>query len=271
MIALQRPESILFITLDSCRYDTFEQTPAPALKSVGPLHRAYAPAAFTYASHCAMFMGFTPGNPHVREPYVNPKFAKFFKMVGPGFVGGGPEFMALEGRNILDGVRRKGYVTIGTGAVDWFDTSTETGRLLSADFDRFFRPPTMWDVAQQVEWTTAQLTDIAPEHRPVFAFLNVGETHAPYYHHGADWDWHVDPCVPFGTHNDAAECRRRQSACLHFVDTQLAPLIESFRNSTIILCGDHGDAWGEDGLWEHGIFHEKVFEVPLLFRLGAAK
>jgi hypothetical protein len=35
-----------------------------------------------------------------------------------------------------------------------------------------------------------------------------------------------------------------------------------------VACGDHGDAWGEDGLWEHGIHHSKVYEVPLLFRLG---
>jgi len=30
-----------------------------------------------------------------------------------------------------------------------------------------------------------------------------------------------------------------------------------------------GDCRGEDGKWEHGIHHEKVLEVPLLFRLAA--
>jgi len=34
-----------------------------------------------------------------------------------------------------------------------------------------------------------------------------------------------------------------------------------------VVCADHGDAWGEEGLWEHGINHPKVFEVPLLMRL----
>ena len=55
------PPSILFITLDSCRYDAFVEARAPNLKSLGPLHRAQAPSHFTYGSHAAFFMGLTPG------------------------------------------------------------------------------------------------------------------------------------------------------------------------------------------------------------------
>jgi hypothetical protein len=47
----------------------------------------------------------------------------------------------------------------------------------------------------------------------------------------------------------------------------LAPLVEAFADANMILCGDHGDAWGEDGVWEHRIHHPKVIEVPLLLRL----
>jgi len=50
----------------------------------------------------------------------------------------------------------------------------------------------------------------------------------------------------------------------------LAPLLSRFREATVVVCGDHGDAWGEDGLWEHGIHHPAVLEVPLLFRLVTA-
>jgi len=49
-------DSVLFITLDSCRYDTFESATAPHLKAVAPLHRAKAPSHFTYGSHAAMFV-----------------------------------------------------------------------------------------------------------------------------------------------------------------------------------------------------------------------
>src|SRR5581483_10925801 len=186
-------------------------------------------------------------------------------MVGPGFAGGGREHFALAGRNIIDGFKRKGYLAVGSGAVDWFDTRTETGRQLTIDFDHFLFAGNSWSLEKQMEFFS---THLSSNHRPVFAFLNVGETHVPYYHAGADWEPSHYVCVPFGKENDAAECRRRQRLCLEFVDRQLATLLGAFAGSTVLVCGDHGDCWGEDGLWEHGIHHPKVYEVPLLFRLG---
>ena len=55
-------ESVLFITLDSCRYDTLASARVPNIRSVGPLHKAEAPSYFTYGSHSAMFAGFTPAS-----------------------------------------------------------------------------------------------------------------------------------------------------------------------------------------------------------------
>ena len=45
------------------------------------------------------------------------------------------------------------------------------------------------------------------------------------------------------------------------------PLLAAFAGAAIVVCSDHGDCWGEDGLWEHGIHHARTLEVPLLFRL----
>lgn len=260
----QDPRSILFITLDSCRYDTFAAAHAPNLKAIGPLHRAMAPGNFTYSSHAAMFVGFTPGIAGRAEPFVNPKFTKIFKIAGAGFPGKGGEFKTLSGRSIVAGLRREGYRAIGTGAVGWFDPGTETGQHLTGDFDRFYYPGNSHSLRTQLAWIRDELNDATG---PMFVFVNVGETHVPYYHEGAPWapDW--NPCVPFGSGNDASECRRRQTACVEFVDRELAPLLEAFSDATTLICADHGDCWGEDGLWEHGIHHEKVFEVPLVFRL----
>lgn len=258
-------KSVLLLTLDSCRYDTFSSANLPNLKAVGPLHRAMAPSYFTYGSHAAMFVGFTPGIAGSREPFLNPKLGKIFKMVGAGFSGKGEEFITLEGRNIIDGFRRKGYLAVGSGAVGWFDPETETGQFLSKDFEEFYYPGNTWSVAKQVDWLLGRAETAGG--RPVFAFLNVGETHTPYYHHGAPWSRMANPCVPFSDQNDAEECRRRQHLCLEFCDEALAPLLDTFRPASTIVCGDHGDCWGEDGLWEHGIHHPKVLEVPLLFRL----
>lgn len=262
----QDPRSILFVTLDSCRYDTFAAASAPRMKAIGELHRAMAPGNFTFGSHAAMFVGFTPGVPGRAQPFVDPKFAKIFKIVGAGFPGKGGEFMTLTGRTIIAGLKRRGYLAVGSGAVGWFDPATETGTHLTQDFDHFFYPGNTHSLDAQLRWLEGHLQ--ATE-RPVFAFLNVGETHVPYYFEGASWPLETNPCVPYATTNDATECRRRQAACLEFVDERLGPLLGAFSGASTIVCADHGDCWGEDGLWEHGVHHEKVLEVPLLFRLTA--
>ena len=262
------PRSFLFITLDSCRFDTFAAAEAENLKGLGPLHRAMAPGYFTYASHAAMFVGFTPGIAGAEDPYINPKYCKVFKMDGGGSAGMAKPFVKLRGRNIVEGFNRLGHLTIGTGSVAWFNPDTATGRTLVADFQRYFYAGNTYSLPTQLAWIDEQLRDAAGQ--PVFLFINVGETHVPYYFDGADWPVDDSPCVPFGTANDVEECRRRQRACLEFVDRQLADLLRRFERANTFVCADHGDAWGEDGLWEHGIHHPIVLEVPLLFRLNCA-
>ena len=259
------PESVLLITLDSCRYDSFLEADTPNISAVGELHRAKAPGNFTYSSHMAMFMGFTPGDPSVQQTGVNPKFGKIFRMSQGGIAGKADEHFLLDGRNIVDGFNRKGYRTIGSGAVAWFNTLTETSGHLTSEFNEFHYAGNTWSLNEQLTWLSDQLDKSG---QPVFCFLNVGETHVPYYHEGADWPVDDNPCIPFSASNDANKARYRQIKCLEFVDQRLNELLQAFSESTVVVCSDHGDCWGEDGLWEHGISHEKVLEVPLLFRLG---
>ena len=261
------PRSILFITLDSCRYDAFVEARAPNLKSLSPLHRAQAPSHFTFGSHSAFFMGFTPGDASRREPYVNPKYGKIFRMEGGGHPGAAPPLVTLSGHSIIDGLKKLGYRTIGTGAVNWFNPARPTGQVLSADFDTFgfAAGPKL---QKQVEWIDSSLEQLSAG-TPAFVFLNLAETHVPYYYDGAPWDPTYSPARAFGENNNADEARRRQVACIEWCDKVLEPLLARFADDTIIACADHGDCWGEDGLWEHGISHEKTLEVPLLFRLAA--
>ena len=263
------PGSVLFVTLDSCRYDTFARADVPVMRKVGPLHQAQAPSYFTFASHAAMFAGFTPGLADVAAPLLNPKFGKIFKLSGAAFPGKGGEGFTLGGRNIVEGFKRLGHAALGTGAVAWFDPATPAAQLLISEFDEFFYPGNSWSLARQLAWIDEQLAQLGG--KPVFLFLNVGETHVPYYHEGAAWAPEDNPCVPFQTVDRSADCRLRQRACLEFVDQALAPLLERFAGATIMLCGDHGDCWGEDGLWEHGISHPMTLTVPLLIRLRGAE
>lgn len=263
------PRSALFVTLDSCRYDTFVNADVPNLRSLGPVHRAKAPSHFTYGSHSAMFVGFTPGVAEEREPYVNPKFGKIFKLGSAAFPGYSAARFDLEGATIIDGFARKGYRTIGSGAVTWFDPETAPGRALTQHFSRFFYPGTYWALERQISWLDEQLG--VPSDEPVFVFLNIGETHVPYYYEGAPWSPETNPCVPFSGDNDADECAARQRMCLEFVDRMLKPLLDRFAEANTVVCGDHGDCWGEDGLWEHGVHHEATLTVPLVMRLNDAR
>ncbi len=257
-------EGVLLITLDSCRYDTFVAAQAPRMKSVGKTHRAMAPGNFTYSSHAAMFMGFTPGVASERTPFANPKYGKLLRVRQGGDALTGRDFIVLDGRNVIDGFNRRGYCTIGSGAVGWFDPSTPTGRVLGQDFRHFQYSGGLHHLPRQLEWIDRWLRRVR---QPPFVFLNVGETHVPYYFDGAPWDPAMNPCRPFADDNDADECRRRQTRCVEHVDAVLAPLLERFKDGIVMICADHGDCWGEDGLWEHGVHHDKVLEVPLILRV----
>lgn len=261
----QYPDGVLIISLDSCRYDSFRSTPTPNLDQVGPLHRAQAPSYFTYGSHAAMFMGFLPG---ITEPvpFLNSKFSKLFRLGQAAFQAQNQrQAFLLEGNSVITGMRRLGYTTIGSGAVNWFDPCTETGHELIKDFDHFWFAGNSWSLQMQLDWIEERLRACG-DSQP-FVFLNVGETHVPYWHEGATWDRADNPCIPFQTHKRARDCRERQRACLAWVDQQLQPLLQWFLPGTIVICADHGDCWGEDGLWEHGMAHPKTLTVPLLMRL----
>ncbi len=259
------PESVLVVTLDSCRYDTAERTVTPAISAVGPLHRAMAPGHFTFASHAAMWVGTTPGIAESSKPVLNPKAGRLFRIANARAPAQPGDVFVLEGRSILEGFRRRGHAVVGTGSVSWFDTDTEPGRWLVEDFDHFQYVRGPGSLPEQIQWLQARLAELGTA--PAFVFVNVGETHVPYWHAGATWSPRDNPCVPFGERNDAVTCQERQSACLAFADGALAPLLQAFTGSTVLVCADHGDCWGEDGLWEHGIWHEKTMEVPLWVRV----
>ena len=265
-------ESVLFISLDSCRYDTFAVAYAsgrlPHLSAVAPLHKALAPSYFTYGSHAAFWMGFTPGVIGSSQPWLNPKAGKLFRMAFAGHPGrDGVKGFRLGGSNIVDGFRHSGYLTLGSGAVDWFNTSSETGSVLAKPFEHFYFAGNTWSLHSQLEWLDQRVSE-APADQPLFVFLNVGETHVPYWHEGASWERWPSPCVPFGSeHCCSVESARRQRACLEWVDCQLAPLLDRFRDGTVLICADHGDCWGGDGLWEHGVSHSATLTVPLLLRV----
>lgn len=257
------PRSVLMVTLDSCRYDTFASADAPNLKAVAPLHAAQAPSHFTYGSHAAMFVGFTPGVPGARRRFLDPKYARLFRLGREGFVGHGEAGFTVQGRDLIDGFQAAGYRTLGTAAMAWFDPASRVSRTLIQGFEEFSYVAYA-GVRRQVAWAEAMLTRHRGE--DVFLFVNVGETHVPYHHEGAPWRFDDNPCLPYQSDDRSGDCRTRQRLCCEYADRALAPLLARFRGATVLVCGDHGDCWGEDGLWEHGTSHPMTLTVPLLVR-----
>jgi len=260
-----KPESFLFVTLDSCRFDTFASAEIPTMKGIGEWYEAEAPATFTFPSHMAMFIGFTPGVAASREPIRNPKVGRIWRMSNKESGGKDTDYMRVPGTNIIDGFNRLGFHTIGATAMSWFNDLLPTTKPLVSYFKDYLF--TYIDINAQVGFTASKIR----EHRdgPIFAFINAGETHVPYHYRGADWPITENPCVPFHDDNSRELSQERQRKCLEYVDEKLAPLIKLYQESgaSIVVCGDHGDCHGEDGLWAHGFYHEKVLKVPMVYHL----
>jgi membrane-anchored protein YejM (alkaline phosphatase superfamily) len=153
--------------------------------------------------------------------------------------------------------------------MNWFQQDA-----LTRWFEKFTFTDT--DAETQIDFLLEEL-DVAS---PFFGFINLGETHDPFYYKGKE-----KPC-PFPVQARLMEWPPREEGkvgrdsepywhqveALEFLDGKLARLFEALPGETVVIvCGDHGEAFGEDGYWGHAINHPKVHEVPLaIFRLDGA-
>jgi hypothetical protein len=255
------------LTYDSCRYDVLLAARTPVLDSYAPILRAEAPANFTFASHQAFFVGMLP---HATEdlPYYNRFRRQLVGLleIGERQVAKDALRTVTSSWNVVRGLRDEGYQTVGAGAMNWFRQES-----LTAGFERFLFTGT--DADRQIDFL---LSEIDPA-RPFFGFVNFGETHAPYRFRGKRDACPVDvrarrmewPPLEEGPTGPASEAFRHQMVSAEFLDSRLPRLFGALPGSTVVvLTADHGDCFGEDGYWGHGVNHPKVLEVPLsIFRL----
>jgi arylsulfatase A-like enzyme len=111
-------------------------------------------------------------------------------------------------------------------------------------------------------------------------FVNVSETHVPY-----DFGDAIDPEVKdildrarllwggkrYNEHRvriapeEFARLHQAQIQAVEAVDTKIGELLSALTGPVmLVVCGDHGEAFGEDGLYGHGFPHPAVIEVPLI-------
>jgi hypothetical protein len=260
--------NFLLLTYDSCRYDVLVDAETPVLDSYCSIQPAQAPACFTYASHQAFFVGILPLTT-ADDAYYN-RFTKQLlglREVGEGRVVKESHTQVVSEWNLVAGLRDAGFQTVGAGAMNWFRQ-----RSLTTGFDQFRF--TGRDADAQVEFVRDAL-DVSGR---FFGFVNFGETHAPFTFRGQPEPCPVDVRArrmrwpprqegePTGRDCAAYDYQR---AAAEFLDSRLPALFDGLPgNTVVILTADHGECFGEDGYWGHGVNHLKVFEVPLsIFRL----
>jgi glucan phosphoethanolaminetransferase (alkaline phosphatase superfamily) len=60
-----------------------------------------------------------------------------------------------------------------------------------------------------------------------------------------------------------------QVQALEYVDSHLPELLELLPDRCdLMILADHGECFGEEGLWGHSFYHPKVMEVPFAYIQG---
>ena len=246
---------IALITLDTLRFDVAEaalkegRTPCLAARLPGGLwQERHTPGSFTYAAHAAFFAGFLPTP---AQPGIHPRL---FAMAFPGSESTTPKTCILDAPDFPRGLAARGYHTICIGGVGFFDKRSPLGRTFPNLFAESHWRPDLGvtdprSTENQVRLATGLLRDL-PENRRVFLFLNVSALHQPncLYLPGAKED---SPAS--------------QAAALAYVDSQLPPLFEALARRgpcLVIVCSDHGEAYGEEGYHGHRLACSSVWTVP---------
>jgi hypothetical protein len=266
------PNNLVFIVMDSCRFDSFASARTPTMDRLGPADRRYSYASWTSPSHFTYLMGMVPHtNPQgvfASEVYKG-EFAKWVERLAiPGLA-----FRSFVPNLSLPKVLQEhGYRTIGRVSLPVLNPFSGMGR----HFDDYRLMDNHNDFAGMVratEFTTTQ---------PSFFFFNLGETHYPYMldpasmpHisgvHGVfkrmdDGLGEGDEEPRFFDASQMADLHAQQARCVEHVDSLLDELVSRAPVGThFIVTSDHGECFGEGGFFGHGpIMHPKVFEIPFI-------
>ena len=266
---------IVFIVMDSCRYDSFAAARTPNVDRIGKAEKRYAYASWTAPSHYAFTIGMMPHTSPtdvVASEVYKEEFVQWRDRTGFPEIAFKSFLPELSLPKVLS---KLGYRTIAKVSMPVLNKYT----LISQHFDDYKLMPHHNDFASMVDELEF------PEDEPHYYFLNLGETHYPYMLSGEDLP-HISGVhgvlksidsedaaraatagakLPF-TQERFAMLHKQQSACVEYVDGQIGKLMEiAPRNTHFIVTADHGELFGENGYFGHGpIMHEKCFEVPFV-------
>ena len=280
---IDQNHNVLFLTLDSCRYDTFASAFTPVMDGVGKDNNAQTIANYTYPAHTSFFAGHLPVvRDKSRRDFYTKEGAPLWKLQ-VARKNCGRAGVLLEGYSIQQGYRNIGDVLRGFGGTTFF---AHKGQQLRKDY-------------QEGEFTYfGQSTSTAPrplENLPMsnvetiaasvadadkwFLFINSIATHVPYHVRPIDEELtdlinyasrlragRLDPNRSFDPRM-GQRLHDLQVEAVEYVDQQLGKLLDMLPMNhplVVVICGDHGESFGEKGRWGHLHNAPEVLSVPLI-------
>ncbi len=247
---------ILFVCIDSLRYDVAEQEQlqgtTPVLNQYGSWRKCHAPGNFTYPSHQAMFAGFFPIEMGVKN--MKQRETLFFSEdIGMGRKAPEGAFR-FQGGTFVEGLAQEGYETCCIGGLSFFDKRTDVGKVMPGYFMKSYWKPAFGckvkeSPKHQVDFAIRKLEAISAEQK-MMMYINISAIHYPNY-------FYVD--------GEKKDCVESHAAALRYVDQELGRLFAAFEakgDTFVICCSDHGTCYGEDGYLYHGFNHPLVNTVP---------
>lgn len=255
---------VLFITLDTLRYDVAQQEWQAGRLPVlarhlppGGWERRHTPASFTFAAHQAFFAGFLP------TPARPGRHPRLFATAFAGSETTDARTLIFAQASLPAGFAACGYHTICIGGTGFFNPTTPLGAVLPAMFAESHWHPGLGtshaaSCRKQVALACQRLQAQAQQ---VFLFINISAIHAPNHFYLSD----ATEAPASAKSSVMTDTPASHAAALRHVDAELSPLFAACaaRGPTlVILCSDHGTAYGEDGYRGHRLGHAVVWDVP---------
>lgn len=265
---------LVLITLDSCRWDSAQSATTPFLDSLGPLRLATAHGTFTLPAHVALFHGYFPAVIGATDTVLSrlPQYKRWGK-TGQSARG------TVEGQNLVDGLKQDGWTTVGAAGMRWFKSAN-----LQQGFGKFFYwgPEYLPSDGDLPSWSSEdyalahveELVDAVGAAERWLLFINAAETHAPYACTAAQLEEqrrlkrfrNAKEKLPNddGTARLMSQLRQAQIEAVSNVDDRLRTLFEALpRPFHYVITADHGESFGEEGIWGHVHGAQEVLHVPL--------
>ncbi|HED64526.1 MAG TPA: hypothetical protein ENJ09_03120 [Planctomycetes bacterium] len=286
-------QNLVLIVLDTLRADhlatygygrdTMPKLDAFAREKAERFSNAYSVTSWTLPSHATLFTGRLPSEHGVTHPRT-PEHVK--SLLGRGFTA---HPLRSNVRTIAEDLRDRGY---RTGAIisnastlrveygvargyehydarraNFVRSSIALAQMLGAPIAIGHRP--YRDAATITDLALAWLDDDDGS-APFFLTLNYMEAHLPYVPPPAYRELFEDaqPTDPLHPRDEIVSLLYDRE--LRYLDDELARFLEGLaergldRDTAIVITGDHGEGFGEHGLWKHDwSLYEEVVRVPL--------